>query len=278
MSSADKDAKGFTFNSKDFERVRKILLEKAGINLADSKDSMVYSRLARRLRALNLNSFDQYLDYLAKNSSEDQHFVNALTTNLTSFFREYHHFPILKEFLLQQRGNLRIWCAAASTGEEPYSIAMTVAEAYGKFDVPVQIIASDIDSSVLQTAKAGIYPVERIKSLTDEQRITFFRRGKGANQGKAKVVPELAKMIQYQQINLMHNNWQLDNPIDIIFCRNVMIYFDKDTQVKILSRMVQLMSANSLYFAGHSENFSTAEHLVKSLGKTVYQPVKVKRQ
>ena len=277
MSSLDKDEKGFTFNAKDFERVRKVLLEKAGINLADSKDSMVYSRLARRLRALNINSFDKYLDYLANNSSEDQHFINALTTNLTSFFREYHHFPILKDFLLQQRGNVRIWCAAASTGEEPYSIAMTVAEAFGRFDVPVEIIASDIDSNVLQTAKAGIYPVERIKSLTDEQRMSFFRRGKGANQGKAKVVPELAKMIKYQQINLMHTNWQLDKPIDVIFCRNVMIYFDKDTQIKILARMVQLMSINGLYFAGHSENFSSAEHLVRPQGKTVYIPVRGKR-
>ncbi|WP_416307342.1 CheR family methyltransferase [Neptunicella sp. SCSIO 80796] len=269
--------KEFRFSQQDFNKVRKILYEKAGIHLADSKDSMVYSRLARRLRALKINSFTDYLLYLKKNDSEEQLFINSLTTNLTSFFREQHHFPILQQYLHAHPGKLRIWCAASSTGEEPYSIAMTVADAYNSFNTPVEIIASDIDSTVLQQASDGIYSVNGIKDLTNDQRKTFFHRGVGRNEGKVKVVPELRNMVVFQQINLTHRQWNIDAPVDVLFCRNVMIYFDKKTQIEILTRMIDLMPIDGLYVAGHSENFSNAGHLVSPLGKTVYKPVKARR-
>jgi chemotaxis protein methyltransferase CheR len=268
------EKKEFAFSRDDFNQVRQLLHKKAGIRLTDSKDSMVYSRLVRRLRSLNLPTFAKYLCYLQNHDEEEQHFISALTTNLTSFFREQHHFPVLQQYLLDNPGPKKIWCAASSTGEEPYSIAMTVADTYGGFDVPVEIIASDIDKKVLDTAKAGIYPVEKINNLTTEQRKRFLHNGKGSNKDKVRVVPELANMVQFKQINLTDAIWQIPDKIDIIFCRNVMIYFDKTTQLKILKKMVSLLPKNGIYVAGHSENFGAAEHLVKLLGKTVYRPVK----
>ncbi|MEH6713895.1 MAG: CheR family methyltransferase [Paraglaciecola polaris] len=264
----------FAYSQQDFQHVRDILYKKTGIQLADSKDSMVYSRLARRIRELKLTTFAEYLQYLLSHDEEEQHFINSLTTNLTSFFREAHHFPVLKRYLQEMPDTKRIWCAASSTGEEPYSIAMTVAESFGRFDAPIEIIASDIDSKVLQTARDGIYPIERIEGLTQEQKKRYFKKGTGTNAGKVRVVPELAKMVSFTQLNLTSLNWQLPSPIDIIFCRNVMIYFDKETQVRILERMVSLMTKKGIYVAGHSENFAAAEHVVKLLGKTVYKPVK----
>ena len=264
----------FLFSQLDFKNVQRILYKKSGIQLADSKDSMVYSRLARRLRALNISSVTEYLKYLEANNSEEQSFINALTTNLTSFFREKHHFPALREYLEKNPGKKRIWCAASSTGEEPYSIAMTVAETFGSFSTPIEIIASDIDSAVLEKARAGIYSQTNINELGNKRLKQFFHRGKGSQQGKVKVVPELRKMVSFKQINLTHTNWDIKAPIDIIFCRNVMIYFDKSTQIKILSNMVELMPADGLYVAGHSETFATAGHLVTPMGKTLYRPAK----
>lgn len=266
--------KEFRFGRKEFDQIRKILYQKAGIRLAESKDSMVYSRLARRLRALKLRTFAEYLQYLDTHSEEEPFFIEALTTNLTSFFREKHHFPILSDYLQKKAGPVKIWCAASSTGEEPYSIAMTVAEVYDSFNPPVSIIASDIDTNVLQKAKAGIYSIDKVKNLTHAQKKKFFYKGVGSNDGKVRVVPELAKMVDFRKINLMDKKWSVQGPLDIIFCRNVMIYFDKKTQEDILSRMTAIMPSSGLYFAGHSETFSGAEHIVKGIGKTVYQPIR----
>lgn len=269
---ADLAEREFSYDRSDFEAIRRRLYQLTGINLADSKDSMVYSRLVRRIRALKLSGFAEYQAYLQHEPAEQQEFINALTTNLTSFFREAHHFDILAEYLVRTPKVRTIWCAASSTGEEPYSIAMVLAEVFGRFDVPVKIIASDIDSQVLQKAKAGIYEVAKLSDVTEQRRRQFFFRGKGQRQGYVKVVPELQFMVEFRQLNLLEKNWGLKAPIDIVFCRNVMIYFDKATQLTILERMVQLMPAQGLYIAGHSENFNHATHLVKSLGSTTYRP------
>lgn len=265
--------KEFVYSQKDFDAVRKRLYQVSGIKLGDSKDSMVYSRLARRLRALKIQSFDAYLKYINAHPAERTEFVNALTTNLTSFFREPHHFRILSDYVLKHRGELKIWCAASSTGEEPYSIAMTVAETLGGFNHPVEIIASDIDSNVLKTAAEGIYKYERVRDLSPRHLKQFFFRGVGSNSGLVKVVPELRAMIHYKNINLTDKVWDIGNDIDIIFCRNVMIYFDKPTQLVILKKMIDRMNPQGIYVAGHSENFAGASDLVKALGNTVYQPV-----
>lgn len=267
----------FEYSEADFEKIRKVIYHKAGISLSDSKKQLVYSRLARRLRALRLPDFSAYLAYLNENEQEQEEFINALTTNLTAFFRESHHFDILAHQvhkLKVQKRKLRIWCAASSTGEEPYSIAMILAEAYDSYEPPVEIIASDIDSNVLREASAGIYTAQRIDSLSLARKKRFFQKGKGDNSGKVRVVQELRKLIEFKKINLLDETWPLQPPFDIIFCRNVMIYFDKTTQLKLLERMTKLLRPDGLYIAGHSESFAQATHLVKLVGKTTYALVK----
>ena len=261
----------FAYSKQDFEKVRRHLIKLTGIKLADSKDAMVYSRLVRRVRILQLGSIAEYLDYMLQHPVEDEHFINALTTNLTSFFREPHHFDILEHCLKEASGAIRIWCAAASTGEEPYSIAMTVAKVFGRFDTNVEIIASDVNSDVLETAQQGVYPESRVQSLEMDWKKQFFHKGKGRRAGMVKVVPELRQMIEFKKINLLDADWPITSPIDIIFCRNVMIYFDRETQIHLLSRMVKLLSPDGLYVAGHSENFSHLAHLVTGVGKTTYK-------
>lgn len=273
------ESREFNYSDADFERVRAIIYRKAGIYLTDSKKQLVYTRLARRLRILGFPDFSHYLNHLDTSYDEQEEFVNALTTNLTSFFREAHHFKILADYAtrkMSKERRFRVWCAAASTGEEPYSIAMTLAEAFGCYDPPVDIIASDIDSHVLRHASAGIYPINRIEALTLDQKKQFFLRGKGSNTGKVRVVQPLRNMIEFKKINLLDNNWPVKPFFDVIFCRNVMIYFDKPTQLKLLARMTRLMTADGLYMAGHSESFSQAGHLVKLVAKTTY--LRVDRQ
>ncbi|MDR7090770.1 CheR family methyltransferase [Cellvibrio fibrivorans] len=264
----------FNYADADFARVKAIIYRKAGINLGDSKKQLVYSRLARRLRVLQLDNFDEYLAYLDHNKNEQQEFINALTTNLTAFFREAHHFSTLADYARNRKataGKLRVWCAASSTGEEPYSIAMTLVEAYGSYSPPVEIIASDIDSSVLEFAAQGIYSLDRLDVLSLEQKKHFFLRGKGRNNGSAKVIDKLRQLVDFRQINLLDRDWRLGAGFDVIFCRNVMIYFDKPTQLQLLERMVRLLKPEGLYIAGHSESFSNASHLVKLVAKTTYK-------
>jgi chemotaxis protein methyltransferase CheR len=264
----------FVFTAADFERVRKLIYQHAGISLSAAKQDMVYSRLARRLRATGKETFGDYLALLEKGDKDEwEKFVNSLTTNLTSFFREPHHFPIFAEHLKKLGGRtpIRVWCSAASTGEEPYSIAMTVAETFGGFNTPVSIIASDLDTNVLATADKGVYTMDRVERISPERLKRFFLKGSGSQDGYAAVRPELRRMIQFQPVNLLDPTWPVKGPLDVIFCRNVMIYFDKPTQHKILSRFAPMMQGDGLLFAGHSESFLHAADLFRSLGKTVYE-------
>lgn len=270
----DSGAREFAFTTADFERVRKLIYEHAGISLSAAKQDMVYSRLARRLRETRLKSFGEYLALLERGDrNEWEKFVNSLTTNLTSFFREPHHFPILAAHLktLQGRSPIKIWCSASSTGEEPYSIAMTVVEAFNSFNVPVSIVASDLDTSVLATAAKGVYPFDRVEKISPERMSRFFVRGTGTQDGMFTVRPELRRLVTFQRLNLLEPNWSVRGSFDALFCRNVMIYFDKPTQYKILERFAPLMSGNGLLFAGHSESFLHAADLFRSQGKTVYE-------
>jgi len=263
----------FDFTSDDFARVRKLIYQRAGISLSEAKTDMVYSRIGRRLRTIGMDSFKNYLDYLEqdKNPDEWEAFTNSLTTNLTSFFREEHHFPILAEHIVALKKPIRIWCSAASTGEEPYTIAMTACEAFNTFKPPVEIIATDIDTNVLATAATGVYPMERVSKLSLERKKRFFLKGTGAGEGTAKVRKELQQLITFQQLNLLDDRYGLNEPFDVIFCRNVMIYFDKPTQTKILEKFVPLMKPHALLFAGHSENFMYVSNALKLRGKTVYE-------
>jgi chemotaxis protein methyltransferase CheR len=269
--------KEFDFKRADFERVRALIYSRAGISLADSKQEMVYSRLARRLRATGIQSFGRYLDDLeaGRLGEEWESFTNALTTNLTSFFREAHHFPLLADHVQGLRARdaapLTIWCSASSTGEEPYSIAMTLCEAFNTLTPPVQIIATDIDTNVLATASEGVYGEERVEKMSPERLKRFFLKGKGRHEGMVRVRPEMRQLITFRQLNLLSDSWALSGQFDAIFCRNVMIYFDKDTQRKILSRFVPLMKPHALLFAGHSENFLYVSDSLRLRGKTVYE-------
>lgn len=266
----------FAFTEEDFERVRKLIYEHAGISLKPSKQDLVYSRLARRLRANGINNFRDYLVFLERDKVEWEAFVNSLTTNLTSFFREPHHFPILAEHIVKQKGRhqLSMWCSAASTGEEPYSMAMTMVDTFGSFTPPVSIVATDVDTAVLAKAEAGVYPIESVEKLATEVVKRFFLRGTGEQSGFVRVRPELRAMITFRQLNLLSTSWPIRGPLDAIFCRNVMIYFDKQTQLKILQRFAPLLHPDGLLFAGHSENFHNAAHLLQLRGKTVYELVK----
>lgn len=266
-------AKIFEFTPRDFARVRALIYKQAGISLGESKQEMVYSRLARRLRARGLSTFTEYLDHLENGGDSEEWvaFTNALTTNLTSFFREAHHFPVLAEHVLNRKAPLSIWCSASSTGEEPYSIAMTVCEAFGTLTPPVGIIATDIDTNVLETAANGVYPIERIDKMSQDRVKHFFQRGRGERAGLVRVRPELRQLVTFKPLNLLAGNWPVSGPFDAIFCRNVMIYFDKPTQSRILARFVPLMKPDGLLFAGHSENFMYATDTFRLRGKTVYE-------
>lgn len=269
-----KEGREFHFTAKDFDRVRKMIYAHAGISLSDSKQELVYSRLSRRLRATGISSFAEYLALLeSKDPVEWEAFTNSLTTNLTAFFREPHHFPLLAEHLRSIRGNhsINLWCSAASTGEEPYTMAMTVIDALGRDAAKVHIIATDLDTKVIETARAGVYPEERVSKLDPELVKRFFLRGSGMQEGFVRVKPELSEMITFRQANLLHNNWGIRPPLDAIFCRNVMIYFDRQTQLDILKKFVPLLRSNGLLFAGHSESFINAEEYFKLRGKTVYE-------
>lgn len=264
----------FDFTGTDFERVRKMIYEHAGIALSSIKRDMVYSRLARRLRATGVNSFSVYLDRLqSRESREWEAFVNSLTTNLTSFFRESHHFDILKAEIRKRwsRRPLKIWCSASSTGEEAYSIAMAVSEVFESEIPPVRIVASDLDTNCLAEARTAVYPMERVERIDSARLSRFFLKGAGQQAGMVRVRPDLAGLVAFKRINLLDPNWPLQGPFDAIFCRNVMIYFDKPTQYKVLARFKPLLHRDGLMFAGHSESFAHATDLFRSIGRTVYE-------
>ncbi len=265
------------FSQADFEQVRSLIYQRAGISLNAGKHAMVYSRLSRRLRETGQSTFTGYLQWLqasngAAGEAEWQEFVNCLTTNLTSFFREDHHFQALADDLRERAGrHLRIWCSAASTGEEPYSIAMTVTETLGA-QAQVSILASDIDTKVLATAQRGVYDADS-RGLSAERLLRHFMRGKGGNSGFIRIKPELARRVEFRPFNLMSHSWSLGEPFDLIFCRNVMIYFDAATQRQVLQQMHSVLRPGGLLYVGHSENFTESRALFRLRGKTVYQRV-----
>lgn len=277
------DGGEFAFVERDFRRARELIYRIAGISLCAGKANLVYSRLARRLRILGMVSFSAYLDYVEQEgSAEREEFVNALTTNLTSFFREAHHFPIFQRLLRDMRDRcaresavepLRVWCCASSTGQEPYSMAISAMEAFGSLRPPVRILATDIDTRVLQTAQAGMYAAEAIDKLDEGLRQRYFLKGVGRNAGKVRLRPEVTALIEFRPLNLQEARWPIQPGLAAIFCRNVMIYFDRATQLRILERFAPLLLQQGLLFAGHSENFTHARHLFVSCGHTVYRPL-----
>lgn len=279
-SISDHKTREYAFTAADFERIKNLIYKHAGISLSSSKQNMVYSRLARRLRANGFNNFNDYLNFLENgNPAEWEAFTNALTTNLTAFFREQHHFPILEKHIEKRKNQkkIQLWCSASSTGEEPYSMAMAMVEVFKTFTPPVHILATDLDTNVLAKAQLGIYPLDKLEKISKEKLRQFFLKGKGPQSGSARVRPELRNMITFRQLNLLDESWPIRGPFDAIFCRNVMIYFDKPTQYKILKKFVPLLAPDGLLFAGHSESFQHASDLFRLREKTVYELVNKQR-
>jgi chemotaxis protein methyltransferase CheR len=257
----------------EFERVRELIHRRAGISLHAGKQAMVHSRLSRRLREGGHASFGAYLDALEHGgASQWQAFVNSLTTNLTAFFREAHHFALLAEALRARPDRApSLWCNAASTGEEPYSLAMTLAETLGTA-ANARILATDIDTRVLATAVRAIYDADA-RGLSPARLRAHFLRGKGAQAGSIRVKPELARAVEFRGFNLAEPRWSLHESFDIVFCRNVMIYFDAPTQRRVLERTHAALRPGGLLFVGHSESLADARELFRPRGKTVYERV-----
>ncbi len=266
----------FLFTKYDFDLLRQLVSEHTGISLSDHKQEMLYSRLARRLRALNLDNFASYYHLLQSDSGEElTHFINAVTTNLTAFFREPHHFEILAHMVLpdllvkkQRTRRLRIWSAGCASGEEAYSIAMVVKEVVPS-NWDVKILATDLDSNVLTKGIHGIYEEEKMMRISLERRRRWFKKGEDLYEGHVQVLPELKEIIIFKRLNLIHP-WPMRGPLDIIFCRNVVIYFNKETQKILFERFANLLDHESYLFIGHSENLFQLTQRFRLLQQTVY--------
>lgn len=269
----------FSFTDKHFSRIRKFVTAQTGIVLTDAKKDMVYSRLSRRIRSQFDGSFDAFCQAVDDGVRAEQEFlVNAITTNLTAFFRENHHFEYLRDRLIpdllrqkQQSRKIRIWSAGCSSGEEPYSLAITLNEAIPDIDNwDIKILATDLDANVLEQARQGIYTRERIKDLDEARQKRWFRLGKDNNAGLVKVKPSLQQLIVFKRLNLLHE-WPMKGPFDVIFCRNVVIYFDKPTQAALFERYANILTPGGYLFIGHSESLYKVSDRFSGLGHTVYR-------
>jgi len=270
----------FHYTLADFEHVCALIYQRAGISLSASKQDLVYGRLARRLRTLRAPSFAEYLELLEDpDAAEWEHFTNALTTNLTAFFRERHHFDMLATYLRQHAGRdtLRLWSAAASTGEEAYSMAITVADTLHRANDVVKILATDIDTHVIDKARRGVYPAERIDNLSEAQRRHYFQRGSGVNEGSVRANERLRAMISFRRLNLLAASWPMRHRFDVVFLRNVLIYFDKPTQAGLLDHLAEVIKPGGLLFIGHSESPQTDRAVFEPIGRTAYRIHGVKR-
>lgn len=266
---------------RHFNQLKRLVYEHTGISLSESKKELVRRRFSPRLRELGLKDFGEYCELVSQGSTEElTHFVNAITTNLTSFFREPHHFDFLEQRLLPEliekksvNKKLRIWSAGCSTGEEPYSIAISLYRIIPNIDSwNIKILATDIDTNILERAKRGVYGVERLEGLPRERTKGWFYKGRGKNEGRVKVNPKLQGLIHFKKLNLMED-WPLNQPFDIIFCRNVMIYFDDQTQKRLIGRFCELQQVGSHLFLGHSESLYRVTSQYDLIGHTVYQRV-----
>jgi chemotaxis protein methyltransferase CheR len=270
--SAMAETREFPFSAEHFRLISERMHAFSGIRLPEAKREMVYARLARRLRSLGIASFDDYVRFLELEPAEWEHCSNALTTNVTSFYREEHHFRALAEHARSTRRAgepFRVWSAGCSTGEEPYTIAMCLTEAIGPGGF--RVTASDLDTQVIAQAAEGVYPLQHVQALAPERQKRFFLRGAGRFEGRARVRPELAASIDFLRVNLMDSAWPIAPGLDAIFCRNVMIYFDKATQRRLVERYAALLRPGGLFFAGHAESLLDQGRHFRLRGQTVYE-------
>jgi chemotaxis protein methyltransferase CheR len=262
-------------SEREFARIKRRVYEVAGISLSDAKRTLVISRLSKIVRALQLGGFDAYVDFLERGAApaDQQAFVNALTTNLTRFYREDHHFEHLREHIKgliahRPRGTrLRIWSAGCSTGQEPYTIGMDLLAAFPELKRwDFKILGTDIDTTVLAKAAQGIYPESEAAGLTPERARLLEKLGDGT----IRVPEEARNLVSFKPLNLIAP-WPVRGPFDAIFCRNVAIYFDKPTQGQMFGRFGGLMAPEAFLYIGHSENLGAGGEAFKLVGKTIYQ-------
>ena len=279
--SADNGSFGPVLGDKEFEFIRHVIAENAGIVLGPNKRQLVQGRLARRLRELGLPTYESYCEHLRDSGPEELvGLINALTTNVTSFFRENHHFEALASYMIpealkrnQHSRRLRIWSAGCSTGEEPYCLAMVLSEALpSAMRWDARILATDIDSDVVSFAQQGIYPAERLQAVPEARLRRCFRKGIGANSGHAMVQPDVARLITFRTLNLMQP-WPMSGPFDVIFCRNVMIYFDQQTRENLVSRFAAMLAPDGYLCLGHSESIHAGTAPFRLVGKTIYRKI-----
>lgn len=274
------DGSEFLFTLKDLSIISKIIMEESGIVLSESKASLVYSRLAKRIRHLGLSSFSEYCSLIQGDFGKDekQELIAALTTNVTRFFREQHHFEHMQKNILpnlireaKARRRIRIWSAACSSGPEPYSIALTILQAMPNAgDYDIRILATDIDHNILKIASSGIYDASQLAPISEEMQRRWFRP-LNDGPGKMQVKPELRNLITFKQLNLI-GTWPMKGKFQAIFCRNVVIYFDSKTQESVWSRFLPLMEDGGALYIGHSERVSgPSEKYFLNDGTTIYR-------
>lgn len=261
----------FVLTEEEFTRVGKLLHSRSGILLGEHKRELAARALGARARKMNLGGISEYLSHLQQSpqSPEWEDFVNAFTINHTAFFREQHHFGILADFVRGRKGPVSVWCCAASTGEEAYSIAITLLENLPGQPKP-SVWATDIDTQAIEKARRGVYTLERVKPVSEALLKKYFYRGKSAQAGLVRVKPMLQEIVQFDTLNLIAPSWPSTEKFDAIFCRNTMIYFDKPTQTRILERFAPMLKPDGLLFAGHSENFTYLTQAFRLRGQTVY--------
>lgn len=258
--------------NEDFDRCARLLQARAGIVIGDHKRDMVGRIIAARAHQMGMANLRAYLDHLQyqADAPEWEHFINAFTINHTAFFRERHHFDILSEFLRGRSKPVSIWCCAASTGEEAYTIAMIMSEAGHTAETGASVWATDIDTAAIEKARHGVYTLDRVKPVEESHLKRYFQRGTGPRAGLVRVKPNLTGMIEFDALNLLDSAWPARRQFDAIFCRNIMIYFDKPTQTRILDRFAPVLKPDGLLFAGHSENFTYLTKAFRLRGQTVY--------
>jgi chemotaxis protein methyltransferase CheR len=272
---------GPSLGNAEFEFLRAFVYEQCGISLGEHKRQLVQGRLVRRLRALKLQDFQAYCELLRRDPQQELgELASAISTNVTAFFRESHHFDLLADELFprwinekKNGGRLRIWSAGCATGEEPYTLAMVLAEAlekHGATQLDAKILATDLSPQALETARKGVYALERLEGVSAERRRRWFLRGEGEYADYACVNPRLRELVSILPLNLLHD-WPMQGPFDAIFCRNVVIYFDKPTKQRLFQRYAGLLPDGGYLFLGHSESMYGLNDSFDLIGRTVYR-------
>lgn len=264
-------------SDQEFELFKALIYQQVGINLDTPKKTLLVSRLGKRLRELNLSTYKDYYDCVCGKEGEEEltKLLDLVSTNKTDFYREPVHFDFLRDQVLPQcqaTRTLRIWSSASSSGEEPYTIAMTLSDAIPDINRwNIKILASDISTRVLSKAASGIYENERVSQLPQDLVQRHFLRGKGAQAGKVRVRPHVASLVAFRRINLMNPTFPIRSPLDVVFCRNVMIYFDRPTQAKLMEKFFRYLRPGGYLFIGHSESLQWIDHQFTYLKPTIYQ-------